>query len=132
MLFKGRLRLPGDAGEGIPIDMTLEDVYLSLDSGGEEFGEWRLDVVEINRLFSNQFSLMLDGEEMVFVANDALGFAYDGLSFIEEVQSRLKKRRVFKGRKAKRAKAKKVKPGARARAGAPDPRRGAGRRRADA
>ena len=110
MLFKGHLRLPGDAGEGIPIDLTLEDVYLSLDSGGEELGEWRLDVVEIERLFSNQFSLLLDGEQMVFVAIDALGFAYDGLSFVEEVQSRLKTRRVFKGRKAKRAKVKKSRP----------------------
>lgn len=108
MLFKGRLRLPGDAGEGIPIDVTLEDVYLTLDSDGEELGEWRLDVVEISRLFSNQFSLLLDGEEMVFVASDALGFAYEGLSFIEEVQSRLKKRRFFKGRKPKRSKAKPV------------------------
>jgi hypothetical protein len=101
-LFKGRLRLPSDAGEGIPIDLELEDVFLSLESGGEDFGEWRLDTVEIKRLFSNHFSMQLDGEEMVFIADDALGFAYDGLSAIEDVKSRLSKRRVFKGRKPKK------------------------------
>ena len=104
MLFKGRLRLPSDPGEGIPIDLVLEDVFLSLDSGGEDFGEWRLDTVEIKRLFSNQFSMLLDGEEMVFIADDALGFAYDGLSKVEDVQSRLTKRRVFKGRKTPKKK----------------------------
>ena len=102
MLFKGRLRLPNDPGEGIPIDLELEDVFLSLESDGEDFGEWRLDTVEINRLFSNQFAMHLDGEEMVFIADDALGFAYDGLSAIEDVKSRLSKRRVFKGRKPKK------------------------------
>ena len=104
MLFKGRLRLPSDPGEGIPIDLELQDVFLSLDSGGEDFGEWRLDTVEIKRLFSNQFSMLLDGEEMVFVADDALGFAYDGLSKVEDVQSRLSKRRVFKSRKTPKKK----------------------------
>lgn len=102
MLFKGRLRLPNDPGEGIPIDLVLEDVFLSLDSEGEDFGEWRLDTVEIKRLFSNQFAMQLDGEEMVFIANDALGFAYDGLSALEDVKSRLSKRRIFKGRKPKK------------------------------
>ena len=102
MLFKGRLRLPNDPGEGIPIDLVLEDVFLSLESEGEDFGEWRLDTVEINRLFSNQFSMQLDGEEMVFIADDALGFAYDGLSAVEDVKSRLSKRRIFKGRKPKK------------------------------
>lgn len=102
MLFKGRLRLPNDPGEGIPIDLELEDVFLSLESGGEDFGEWRLDTVEIKRLFSNQFAMQLDGEEMVFIADDALGFAYEGLSAIEDVQSRLSKRRIFKGRKPKK------------------------------
>ena len=105
MLFKGRLRLPSDPGEGIPIDLVVEDVFLSLDSDGEGFGEWRLDTVEIKRLFSNQFSMLLDGEEMVFIADDALGFAYDGLAAVEDVQSRLSKRRIFKGRKAPKRRA---------------------------
>lgn len=104
MLFKGRLRLPQDAGEGIPVDLTLEDVYLSLVSGNDDLGEWRLDSVEIRRLFSNQFSLMLDGEEMVYIADDALGFAYDGLQFVEDVTERLSKKRMFKGRKGKKPK----------------------------
>ena len=102
MLFKGRLRLPNDPGEGIPIDLELEDVFLSLESEGEDFGEWRLDTVEIQRLFSNQFSMHLDGEEMVFIADDALGFAYDGLSTVEDVKSRLSKRKIFKGRKPRK------------------------------
>ena len=110
MLFKGRLRLPSDPGEGIPIDLELEDVILSLVSEGEDFGEWRLDKVEIRRLFSNQFALLLDGEEMVFVADDALGFAYDGLTFVEDVTGRLSKRRLFKGRKSSKRQPSEVEP----------------------
>ncbi len=101
MDFKGRLKVAGDSGPGIPVDLRLDDIYLELWSEGEELGVWRFDVVEVARSSGNKFSLDLDGEAMSFEAIDPLGFAYDGLTFIEAVSSKLrKKRRGFRFRDA--------------------------------
>lgn len=99
--FRGHLRLPEDAGTGIPVLLRLDDIFVVISSGDDELGTWRADDVVIERIFSNQFAIELDGESMVFVAQDALGFAYDGISAIEDLQERLTKRRVFKRSKKK-------------------------------
>jgi hypothetical protein len=98
--FKGRLRLPDDTGAGIPVDLRLDDIFLVLVAEGETLGEWRMDDVGVQRVFSNQFLLDLEGEEMVFVADDPLGFAYEGVAEIEATTARLTKR--WRGRKKKR------------------------------
>jgi hypothetical protein len=100
MDFRGHLRLPGDAGTGIPVVLRVDDIYIVITSAGEELGSWRADEMSVERIFSNQFSLDLAGEPMVFVAADALGFAYEGVAAIEELQARLTKRRVFRKKKA--------------------------------
>ena len=99
MDFRGHLRLPEDAGTGIPVVLRLEDIFLVITSDGDELGVWRADDVAIERIFSNLFSIELDGEPMVFIAQDALGFAYDGIAAIEDLQERLTKRRRFRGKK---------------------------------
>jgi hypothetical protein len=91
--FKGRLRVAGAGGAGIAADLRLDDIYLELWSEGEELGVWRLDVVEVTRNSGNRFALDLDGESMEFEAADPLGFAYDGLAFINEVSGKLRKKR---------------------------------------
>lgn len=96
MEFSGKLKLPQDAGDGIPVALLLEDIFLELDAEGETLGRWRVDDVGVERLYSNKFRLDLAGEEMVFVADDALGFAYDGLTSIEELSGRLQKKRRWK------------------------------------
>ena len=101
MDFRGHLRLPEDAGTGIPVLLRLDDIFVVISSGEDELGSWRADDVAVERIFSNQFAIVLDGESMVFVAQDALGFAYDGISAIEDLQERLTKRRVFKRSKKK-------------------------------
>ena len=101
MDFRGHLRLPEDAGTGIPVLLRLDDIFVVISSGDDELGTWRADDVAIERIFSNQFAIELDGESMVFIAQDALGFAYDGISAIEDLQERLTKRRVFKRSKKK-------------------------------
>ncbi|MEX2423812.1 MAG: hypothetical protein WD990_07535 [Acidimicrobiia bacterium] len=101
MDFRGHLRLPEDAGTGIPVLLRLDDIFVVISSGVDELGTWRADDVAIERIFSNQFAIELDGESMVFLAQDALGFAYDGISAIEDLQERLTKRRVFKRTKKK-------------------------------
>ena len=99
--FRGHLRLPEDAGTGIPVLLRLDDIFVVISSGEDELGSWRADDVAIERIFSNQFAIVLDGESMVFVAQDALGFAYDGISAIEDLQERLTKKRVFRRSKKK-------------------------------
>lgn len=94
MFYKGRLRVAGDEGDGIPVDLSLDDVYVDLRAaGGDELGRWRMDVVDVSRLEGNDFRLLLDGEDMVFRASDPLGFAYNAVTTIEEISSRLRKRR---------------------------------------
>ncbi len=93
MFYKGRLRVAGDPGEGIPVDLSLDDVYVDLRADGEQLGRWRMDVVEAARLEGNDFRLLLDGEDMIFRAADPLGFAYNAVTTIEEISSRLRKRR---------------------------------------
>lgn len=101
MDFRGHLRLPDDAGTGIPVLLRLDDIFVVISSGGDELGAWRADDVAIERIYSNQFAIELDGEPMVFVAQDALGFAYEGIIAIEGLQERLTKRRVFRRSKKK-------------------------------
>lgn len=96
MDFRGHLRLPDDAGTGIPVVLRLDDIFVIISVGDEELGAWRADDVEIERIFSNQFAVDLAGEPMVFVAQDALGFAYEGITAIEELQARLTKRGIFR------------------------------------
>ena len=94
MFYKGRLRVAGDDGDGIPVDLSLDDVYVDLRAaGGEELGRWRMDVVEVARLEGSDFQLVLDGEAMVFRASDPLGFAYNAVTTIEDISSRLRRRR---------------------------------------
>ena len=92
MDFKGRLKVAGERGEGIPIVLHLDDIFLSLASEGESLGTWRIDGVDVERLHGSEFSLELDGERMVFVATDPLAFAYTGVSYIEDITDRLTKR----------------------------------------
>lgn len=101
MDFRGHLRLPDDAGTGIPVVLRLDDIYIIITSGGDELGAWRADDVTIERIFSNQFAIDLDGEPMVFVAQDALGFAYEGITAIEDLQARLTKRGLFRRKKTR-------------------------------
>jgi len=91
--FKGRLKLPGDRGDGVVVDLRLDDIFLEVMAGSEELGRWRMDEVTIERLVSNEFSLNLDGEPVVFIADDALGFAYEGVAAIGDVSARLTKKR---------------------------------------
>lgn len=93
VVFKGRLRVAGDPGEGIPVDLLIDDVYVDLVADGEMLGRWRMDVVEISRLAGNEFAVVLDGEQMVFASADPLAFAYNAVTTVEEIASRLRKKR---------------------------------------
>ncbi len=98
MEFRGRLKAPGDPGEGIAVELRLTDVFLELSSEATDLGRWRLDDVAIERVAGDHFDLTLDDETVVFVAGDALSFAYEGVGYADEIRAKLKKRRRRKKR----------------------------------
>ncbi|MDH4308321.1 MAG: hypothetical protein OEX04_12665, partial [Acidimicrobiia bacterium] len=105
MVYKGNLKVAGDPGDGIAVELSLDDVYVDLHAEGENLGRWRMDLVEVARLAGNEFSLVLDGEHMVFKASDPLGFAYNAVTTIDEISGRLRKKRkgLFRKRKPEKA-----------------------------
>ncbi|GEM_PF-3737956 len=93
MEFRGRLNTPDGPGEGIAVELRLTDVFLELGSGDGELGRWRLDEVELTRVAGDVFDLTLEGEAFVFVADDAISFAYEGLGYVEATRTKVKRRR---------------------------------------
>lgn len=87
------MKVPDDRGDGVAAELTIDDVFLVLTIEGEELGSWRVDEVQANRMYSDHFLLELAGEPVVFIADDALGFAYEGVRTIETLSGRLRKRR---------------------------------------
>ena len=93
MEFRGRLNTPDGPGEGIAVELRLTDVFLELGSGDGELGRWRLDEVELTRVAGDVFDLTLEGEAFIFVADDAISFAYEGLGYVEATRTKVKRRR---------------------------------------
>ena len=93
MQFRGQLKLPGQSTSGVSVDLRVDDIFLELHSNGEMLGRWRLDDVSVERVVSNEFNLIFDDERLLFLADDALAFAYEGLTTIEQVSAKLRKKR---------------------------------------
>ncbi len=86
MRFAGRLHLHDDPGPGLAVNLLIEDGTLTLTSGAEGLGTWTAQDVTATRISGDRFAMNLAGEELVFVADDPLGFTYEALPSIEEAQ----------------------------------------------
>ena len=95
MQFKGALRSPGDRGQGIRVVLVVDDYHLEILRGNDLMGRWYLADVEVVRDIAERFKLFLGPDEMEFLADDALTFAYEGVTRMQQgwVKAQKKKRR---------------------------------------
>ncbi len=100
MKFKGQLLIPAEGGPGLPVDLQVEGRELSVSTESETLGVWPLDSVRVRRLAGDMFAMKVAGEDLHFVADDTISFAYDGISAIERRNPPLRGRKaVLKGLK---------------------------------
>ncbi len=83
MRFKGQLLLPSEGGPGLPVDLEVADHHLALVSEQEELGAWPLEAVNARRLRGDTFAITVAGEDLHFVADDTISFAYSGMPHIQ-------------------------------------------------
>ena len=96
MQFKGQLLLPDEAGPGLRVNLDVAEHHLAVESDGGGLGAWPLEVVDVERLQGDIFTLTVAGEPLRFVADDTIAFAYSGVPTIERVPSRPRARSAFR------------------------------------
>ncbi len=91
MKFTGEIRIPDLDHPGIPATFLIEGVQAEVILEGEEsLGRWSLFDVHARRLISAAFQVELDGEEVTFVADEPIEFAYRGVERMAEVWAKFK------------------------------------------
>ncbi len=88
MRFKGQLLLPGESGPGLKVNLDVAEHHLAVESDGGGLGAWPLEVVDVERLHGDLFGLTVAGEDLRFVADDTIAFAYSAVPAIERVAER--------------------------------------------
>ncbi len=71
--FSGTITL--DDGEQVPVDLGLDEGFLSLRTEGNLIGVWPVKYCRVSRSARGAFMLSLDGEKVVFEPQDLSGFA---------------------------------------------------------
>jgi hypothetical protein len=88
--FTGQVRVPEVDHPGIPATIVVEDGLAEVLLDGESLGRWSLYDVHAARLVSSAFSISLDGEEITFIADEPVDFAYKGVEHMAGVWARYK------------------------------------------
>ena len=94
MKFTGQIRVPEVDHPGVPATFLIEDVQVEVTLEGESLGRWSLYDVQARRLVSSAFQVELGGEEITFLADDPIDFAYRGVEHMAEVWARFKSMNV--------------------------------------
>ncbi|MGH8871273.1 MAG: hypothetical protein ACRDWS_04805 [Acidimicrobiia bacterium] len=90
MKFTGQVRIPEVDHPGVPATIVVEEGRTEVFLEGETLGRWSLYDVHASRLVSSAFSLSLGGEEITFIADEPVDFAYRGVDHMAEVWARYK------------------------------------------
>ena len=98
MQFKGHLLLPDESGPGLSVNLDVAEHHLAVESEGGGLGAWPLEVVDVERLHGDVFTLTVAGEPLRFIADDTIAFTYSGVPSIARVSSRSRKRSTFRSK----------------------------------
>ena len=90
MKFTGQVRVPEVDHPGVPATIVVEEGQTEVFLEGESLGRWSLFDVRAARLVSSAFSISLDGEEITFIADEPVDFAYKGVDHMAGVWARYK------------------------------------------
>ena len=110
MKFTGQIRIPEVDHPGIPATILIEETQIEVVLDGESLGRWSLFDVHARRLISAAFQLDLDGEEITFIADEPMDFAYRGVEQMSETWARLSSMRALKRTMAVRSSRSGTKP----------------------
>jgi len=88
--FTGQVRIPEVDHPGVPATIMVEGDQTEVFLEGESLGRWSLFDVHASRLVSSAFSLALADEEITFIADEPVDFAYKGVDHMAEVWARFK------------------------------------------
>lgn len=83
MRFKGQLMVPSESGPGLRVDLEVAGHHLAVESEGGDLGAWPLEAVRVRRLEGDTFEMTVAGEDLHFIADDTISFAYSGMPEIE-------------------------------------------------
>lgn len=90
MKFTGQVRIPEVDHPGVPGTIVVDGDQTEVFLEGESLGRWSLYDVQASRLVSAAFSISLAGEEITFIADEPVDFAYKGVDHMAEVWARYK------------------------------------------
>ena len=90
MEFAGQIRFPDLDHPGVPVTFLVDDNQAELVLEGETLGRWSLFDVHARRLVASAFEVDLDGQEITFVAEKPMDFAYRGVEHMAQVWARYK------------------------------------------
>ena len=84
MQFKGSVRAPGDKDPGVRVVLEIDEYHLEIRRDSELIGRYYLADVEVARDIAERFILFLGDDEVEFLADDALQFAYGGVTAMQD------------------------------------------------
>lgn len=84
MRFKGQLLVPSESGPGLRVDLEVAGHHLAVESESGDLGAWPLEAVRVRRLEGDTFEMTVAGEDLHFIADDTISFAYSGMPAIEQ------------------------------------------------
>ena len=88
--FAGQIRVPEVDHPGVPATFVVDDNQAEVILEGESLGRWSLFDVHVTRLVSSAFQVELAGEEITFLADEPVDFAYKGVEHMAEAWARYK------------------------------------------
>ena len=90
MRFDGQIRVPDVDHPGVPATFLVDEDHAEMILEGETLGRWSLFDVQVDRLVSKAFQVDLAGEEITFLADEPVEFAYNGVEHMAERWARYK------------------------------------------